>query len=127
MLISFIFRYLGSFSSCFTYLFISFWQQGAARGYSWDLTSTQREHVHGEMIPPKESTCMESWSHPGESTCIASPCRRRDISPPNPLREIYLSTMREGMHGERVSPSLDPREHACTWRKSGESSTNAYP
>ena len=33
-------------------------------------------------------------------------------SPPNPLREIDLSTMREGMHGERVSPSLDPREHA---------------
>ena len=67
------------------------------------------------MIAPKESTCMESWSHPGDPERVhASPNHaREEIFPnPNPLREIYLSTMREGMHGERVSPSLDPREHA---------------
>ena len=30
--------------------------------------------MHGEMIPAKESTCMESWSHPGEPERIhASP------------------------------------------------------
>ena len=34
------------------------------------------------------------------------------IRQPNPLGDIDLSIMREGMHGERVSPSLDPREHA---------------
>ena len=41
--------------------------------------------------------------------------------------EFRLALTQESMHMERVSPSLDPREHACTWRESGESSTNAYP
>ena len=42
-------------------------------------------------------------------------------------REFRLALTEEEMHMERVSPSLDSREHACTWRESGESSTNAYP
>ena len=73
--------------------------------------------MHGELVSSRRA---------GESVSIASPCPRRDIPQPNPLRDIDLSTMRGDMHGERVSSSLDPREHACTWRESGESSTNAY-
>ena len=42
-------------------------------------------------------------------------------------REFRLALSQESMHMERVSPSLDPREHACTWGESGGSSTNAYP
>ena len=30
-------------------------------------------------------------------------------------REFRLALTQESMHMERVSPSLDPREHACTW------------
>ena len=42
-------------------------------------------------------------------------------------REFRLAFTQEGMQIERVSPSLDPREQACTGRESGKSSTNAYP
>ena len=42
-------------------------------------------------------------------------------------REFGLALTQEIMHMEGGLPSLDPREHACTWRESGESSTNAYP
>ena len=42
-------------------------------------------------------------------------------------REFRLALTQENMHMERVSHSLDTREHACTWRESGKSSTNAYP
>ena len=42
-------------------------------------------------------------------------------------REFRLALTQESMHMERVSPSLDPREHARTLREGGESSTNAYP
>ena len=42
-------------------------------------------------------------------------------------REFRLALTQESMHMGVVSPSLDPRELACTWRESGESSTNAYP
>ena len=42
-------------------------------------------------------------------------------------REFRLALTQENMHMERASPSLDPREHACTCRESGESWTNAYP
>ena len=42
-------------------------------------------------------------------------------------RELHLGLTQESMHMGRVSPSIDPREHACTRRESGESSTNAYP
>ena len=41
--------------------------------------------------------------------------------------EFCLALTQESMHMERVSPSPDPREHACTWRETGKSSTNAYP
>ena len=42
-------------------------------------------------------------------------------------REFRLTLTQESMHMKGVSPSPDPREHACTWREGGESSTNAYP
>ena len=35
-------------------------------------------------------------------------------------REFRLALTQESMYMERVLPNLDPREHACTWRKSGE-------
>ena len=42
-------------------------------------------------------------------------------------RQFSLALTQENMHMQRVSHSLDTSEHACTWRESGESSTNAYP
>ena len=48
---------------------------------------THREHVQGEMIPLKESTCMESWYHPRESTCMEknSPNHAREEIFPNQI------------------------------------------
>ena len=47
--------------------------------------------------------------------------RRRDLPIHHEKRYAWA------LRGMKVLPSLDPREHACTLRESGESSTNAYP
>ena len=61
------------------------WANGLP-GYSWDLTPAQREQVHGEMIPPNESTYIESWSHPGEPERVhASPNHAREEIFPNQI------------------------------------------
>ena len=56
------------------------------RARAWRDDPTQREHVHGEMIPAKESMCMESWSHPGEPERVhASPNHAREEIFPNQI------------------------------------------
>ena len=83
----------------------------------WDLTSTQREHVHGEMIPP--TTSMEGWSHPGESRCMGK-------ESPNHDPWDLTSTQREHVHGEMIPPttSMEGWSHPGESRCMGKESPN---
>ena len=67
------------------------------------------------MGPNLHSKRARAWRVgliPKESAFMEKESPNHAIRQPNPLGDIDLSIMREGMHGERVSPSLDPREHA---------------
>ena len=62
---------------------------------------------------------MKTWSPPGEPVRVhASPNHAREEIFPTTFLERDLSIQKgKGKQGERASPSLDLREHACTWRE----------